>query len=239
MTGLGRGAARVAALLAAPLLGAMAAGGAVADDEAEARALFGDIDDRALKYEFRVEGSRVGLGHGRIVKTGDAEWRVEIAYEIDVDLLGVDVYDLDLEATEIYRGARLVSLKSEAVEDGARHRIEGEAEGDRFHFTHNGEKGEAAADVVPSTQLWRKRLLKRTRALHVIEGKLFDRTAEPTGESEIETPSGASLTVEGVHIETPFETADLWYDAEGLLQRAKVERMGTTLLIRRLEAEGE
>lgn len=210
---------------------------AQADDATDARGLFGDIDERALRYEFLVDEGRVGIGEGRIVKTGPARWRVEISYDIDVDLLGVGIYDLNLEAVEIYEGSRLVSLESKSVEDGVEHLVSGEAKEDHFAYTHNGEAGQAEPDVVPSTQLWRQRLLERTRVLHVIEGKPFDRTGTPQGEREVESQDGETITVSGVHIETPFETADLWYDAEGLLQQAEVDRTGVVLVIKRLAKE--
>lgn len=211
---------------------------APADDAGDARRLFGDITDRELRYEFRVEGDRVGIGEGRIRKIGPARWQVDIAYEIDVDVLGVDLYDLDLEARETYRGARLVALESDSTEDGERHEISGEADGDVFRYTHNGAAAEVAADIVPSTQLWRKRLLERTRVLHVIEGEPFDRTPHPIEDRTVEGQDGGEMVLEGVHIETPHETADLWYDREGLLQRAVVDRMGVTMVIRRM-LEGE
>lgn len=221
---------------------ALVAGGiplerARADDAADARRLFGDIDNRALKYEFLVDEQRVGTGEGRIRKIGEARWQVDIRYEIDVDLLGVDVYSLHLEARETYEGARLVALKSDSTEDGERHEVSGEADGDVFRYTHNGAAAEATPDIVPSTELWRRQLLKRTRVLHVVEGEPFDRTTEPAADKRIEGPDGETTTLEGVYIETPYETATLWFDAEGLLQRAVVDRMGTTLDIRRMAME--
>jgi len=215
---------------------ALAAFPAAADDAREGEALFGDIEERQLRYEFRVEGERVGVGEGGITRTAPETWRVEISYDIDVEVLGVDLYSLDMDASEIYRGGRLVELKSRAVENGEVHEIDGAAEGDVFRYTHNGEPGEVAGDVVPSTQLWRRDLLTRTRVLHVVEGEPFDRTTEAIGEQTFETPEG-ERTLSGVHIDTPYETADLWFDDEGLMQRCVLERMGVTMKIRRLPDE--
>ncbi|MBP5856636.1 hypothetical protein KAJ83_06425 [Marivibrio halodurans] len=208
-------------------------------DAADARLLFGDIDNRALKYEFLVDEQRVGIGEGRIRKVGEARWQVDIRYEIDVELLGVDVYTLHLEARETYEGARLVALDSDSTEDGEHHEVSGRADGDVFRYTHNGEEAEAVSDIVPSTELWRRQLLKRTRVLHVVEGEPFERTTEPAEDRRIEGPDGETVVLEGVYIETPYETATLWFDAEGLLQRAVVDRMGTTLDIRRMAMEEE
>ena len=218
---------------------ALCAGAAQAADQdaSDGEALFGDIDERALRYEFRVEGERVGIGEGRITRTAPETWRVEISYDIDVEVLGVDLYSLDMDATEVYRGNRLIALDTRAVENGDTHEIEGRAEGDHFRYTHNGEPGEVAADVVPSTQLWRRDLLTRTRVLHVVEGEPFDRTTEAVGEETFETPTGEQ-TLSGVHIDTPYETADLWFDAEGLMQRCVLDRMGVTMTIRRLAGPG-
>ncbi|MEQ8602588.1 MAG: DUF6134 family protein [Marivibrio sp.] len=216
---------------------ALASFSAAADDARDGAALFGDIEERALRYEFRVEGERVGIGEGRITRTAPETWRVEISYDIKVEVLGVDLYTLDMDATEVYRGARLVALKSRAVENGDEHEIDGAAEGELFRYTHNGEPGEVAADVVPSTQLWRRDLLTRTRVLHVVEGEPFDRSTERIGTRTFETPEG-ERPLDGVHIDTPYETAELWFDEEGLMQRCELERMGVTMHIRRLRDEG-
>lgn len=224
---------KTAALALAAAAFCAGAAQAAEQDASDGEALFGDIEERALRYEFRVEGERVGIGEGRITRTAPETWRVEISYDIDVEVLGVDLYSLDMDATEVYRGARLVELDTRAVENGDTHEIKGSAQGERFHYTHNGEPGEVAADVVPSTQLWRRDLLTRTRVLHVVEGEPFDRTTEAIGEETFETPEGAR-TLSGVHIDTPYETAELWFDAEGLMQRCMLERMGVTMHIRRL-----
>ena len=57
------------------------------------------------------------------------------------------------------------------------------------------------------------------------------------GEETFETPTGEQ-TLSGVHIDTPYETADLWFDAEGLMQRCVLDRMGVTMTIRRLAGPG-
>lgn len=223
-----------AAALAAALIAAATPGRAEADTAG--RVLFGDVEDRTLRYIFQIDGERVGTAEGRILRTDPRTWRVEARYAIAVELLGVDVYQLELEATETYRGARLIALTTRGAENGADLALSGEAAADGFRYRHNGEPGLAAADIVPSTQLWRRDLLRRTRVLHAIEGEPFDRMAEALGDRTFETEDGPQ-TLSGYHIETPYETAELWFDAEGLLQRATLDRMGVTLDIRRADAD--
>lgn len=231
--------ARCAGLAAAALSAMLiaAATPALAESASAGRTLFDDVEDRALSYVFQIDGERVGIAEGRILRTDPRTWRVEARYAIAVELLGVDVYQLELEATETYRGARLVALRTRGAENGTDLAMSGEAAEDGFRYRHNGEPGLAAADIVPSTQLWRRDLLRRTRVLHAIEGEPFDRAAEALGDRTFETEDGPE-TLSGYHIETPYETAELWFDAEGLLQRATLDRMGVTLEIRRTDAEG-
>lgn len=201
--------------------------------EQDGGTLFGEVEKRALHYVFTVDGIEVGTAEGEIVKTSDNSWRVLARYDIDVELVGLDLYSLKMTTKERYKGRRLVAIDTTSVENDEEHRVLGKAEGDHFVFSYDGgEQHKAAADIVPSTQLWRRGLLRRTHVLHVMEGEPFDREAEPLGQKEVETASGVQ-TLTGYHIDTPYETAEIWYDDEGLMWRAVVDRVGTTLIVTR------
>ncbi len=243
-----RNAARAALILGAVVLPASAALAETANapsegpsDAAKAAAalearsgavLFGDAERQALRYSFSTENQQVGTAEGEIVRIDEKTWRVRARYEIVVDVLGLELYDLEMTVRERYRGARLVFLDIESTENGEKHRVTGKAEGAVFAYTHNGEAHEAPADIVPSTKLWRRGMLARTRVVHAVKGKLFDRSAEPLGTKTFATPDGEQ-PLEGMHVDTPYETADLWYDDSGLLERAVLDRMGLELIIRR------
>ena len=76
--------------------------------------------------------------------------RIDTHVRIAVKILGIVAHRKESDRTEIFRGDRLVSLRSATVTNGTRLDIQGEARGDRFVVTSPAGVVEAPGDVAPS-----------------------------------------------------------------------------------------
>lgn len=209
--------------------------GVSAPASAETDALFGDLAGTTLRYDISVGGDAAGDAEGSIRRTADGNWEVAMRTKIDVEVIGsVSIYTLEMAVTEVYGEGRLLALDVEAEENGEKNAMSGEADGDVFRFTHNGDPGTADRNLVPSTQLWRERMLERRTVLHVIDGIVFERKVETLGTETHDTGS-ATPDLAGYRVESPDETATLWFDTDGLLYKAVLDRLGISLVIERAD----
>lgn len=200
---------------------------------ADVDALFGDLAGTTLSYDISVDDDPSGHAQGTILRTEDGNWEVRMETKIEVEVIGgISIYSLHMSVSEIYGDGVLVGLDVDARENDQHNRMTGRMEGSLFHFTHNGKVGTGDRNLVPSTQLWRERMLERKRVLHVIDGEMFERRVSAIGSERISTDKGV-LDLKGYTVESPDERATLWFDPDGLLYKAELERLGITLVIQR------
>ncbi|MEQ8830275.1 MAG: DUF6134 family protein [Alphaproteobacteria bacterium] len=200
---------------------------------AETDALFGDLAGTTLFYDINVGDAPSGHAKGTILRTEDGNWEVRMETKIEVEVIGgISIYSLHMSVSEIYGGGVLVGLDVDARENDQHNRMTGRMEGSQFRFTHNGKVGTGDRNLVPSTQLWRERMLQRKRVLHVIDGEMFERRISAIGKERVSTDKGV-LDLNGYTVESPDERATLWFDPDGLLYKAELERLGVTLVIQR------
>lgn len=223
---------RTGASLAAAIVLVMTGTGSV-KAEAEADALFGDLAGTTLYYDISVDEELSGHAEGKILRTKDGNWEIRMETKIEVEVIGgISIYSLHMSVSEVYGDGVLVGLDVEARENDQHNRMTGQIDGSVFRYTHNGEPGTGDLNLVPSTQLWRERMLQRKRVLHVIDGEMFERRVSAIGREQISTDQGV-LDLSGYSVESPDERATLWFDPDGLLYKAELERLGVTLVIQR------
>ncbi len=91
----------------------------------------------------------IGTFTESIDRNGDTT-RIDTRVRIAVKILGIVAHRKESDRTEIFRGDRLVSLRSATVTNGTRLDVQGEATGDHFVVKSPAGTVEAPGDVAPS-----------------------------------------------------------------------------------------
>src|SRR5690348_1292350 len=164
-------------------------------------------------YTIIREGEPVGQQRMEFVNDGE-KLRVLSHMELSVTLLGMTLYAFDQQVEEVHQGGRIMSLTSEADDDGKDRKVSLFLEGDLLKGEYNG--GQRSVDPKLVTSLfWQKPALGETQVLDTVRGKVRDVTVKDLGAETLNLPVGR---IETHHYQMTGEwKRDLWYDASGIL----------------------
>ncbi len=188
----------LAAILGAVLIGWLA-GAAAAADESWSR-------------EFRAIRKNQDIGYHRVsVERQGDETRVATQIELTVKLLGmVTVYTYHHRSEEVWRGGRLVSIHSRTDDNGAKLRLDAEAEGDSLRVKGTDYTGLAPGNIMP-TSYWNSAFLRHDLLLNTQSGKLLK---VGVSEKPVEAEDGVAPGSKRYALDGDLRL-EIWYDAQG------------------------
>jgi len=106
------------------------------------------------------------------IAVSDGITRIDTQLRVAVKILGIVIYREEGDRSEIFRGDRLVSLRSVTITNGTRLDVRGEAQGDHFVVTSPTGVAEAPADVVPSDP-WLLKVLGQGTVVSIKTGHII------------------------------------------------------------------
>ena len=152
---------------------------------------------------------------------------VETEIRIAVTFLFFTLYTYRLDASETWRGDRLVALESTTDDDGDLHAVRAVAEGDGLMVDAGANSWTAPATVVPSS-LWRREMAQGSLLIGVEQGEAIAVAFDETGRDTV-TAGGAEVSATKVVVSGELER-ELWYDDDGILVHLRlIARDGSTI----------
>jgi len=210
---------RMAALFLAVLAGAMSFGSGAA------RA--GDPPKGVFIYTIARNGDPVG--QQRLEFVGDGQrLRVLSHTSLDVSFLGMNLYGFEQQVEEVHEGGKIVSLTSEADDDGTDKKVELKLAGDRLKGTYNDDTQRDVDPKMKTSLFWDEPALGDSRILDLLRAKIRDVTVTDLGVETLKLPAGK---IDAHHLRVSGEMKrELWYDAAGILVAGELKASdGSTL----------
>ena len=171
-------------------------------------------DGLLLEYRVLRDGFEIGRHKVQFSHDGDDVMTVETEIRITVAFLFVTLYSYRLDASETWRGERLVALQSNTDDDGDLYAVRAVAEGDGLVVDAGDNSWTAPAMIMPSS-LWRRDMARGSLLMGVEQGEAIAVSFYDQGRENIVVGcSGMSATKVVVSGELERE---LWYDEDGML----------------------
>jgi hypothetical protein len=176
-------------------------------------------------YAISRDGSPIGQQRLEFVNDGE-KLRVLSHTELDVNLLGMSLYGFNQQVEEVRVGDKLMSLTSEADDDGKDRKVNLSLEGDVVKGDYNGDQRVIDPKLVTSL-FWQKPPMGETQVIDTLRGKVRDVNVKDLGTETLNLPVGR---VETHHYQLTGEwKRDLWYDANGILVAGELIKDGATV----------
>jgi hypothetical protein len=180
---------------------------------AESRAARAETPQGIFIYTISREGAPIGQQRMEFVSDG-AKLRVLSRIDLEVTLLGMKIFGFNQQVEEVHDGDKLMSLTSEADDDGTDRKVNLTLQGDLLKGNYNG--NDRAVDPKLITSLfWRTPALGEIQLIDTLRGKVRDVSVKDLGPETLTLPVGR---VETRHYQLRGEwERELWYDANGIL----------------------
>lgn len=180
------------------------------------------LDYRVLRDGFEIGRHTVLFRHG-----GGEAMTVETEVRITVSLLFITLYRYRLDATETWRGDRLVGFESTTDDDGDLYTVRAVAEGDRVMVYAGAESWTASATAVPSS-LWRRDMARGSLLIGVERGEALSVAFREIGRETV-MARGAEISAAKIVVSGDLER-ELWYGDDGFLVHLRlIGRDGSTI----------
>jgi hypothetical protein len=176
-------------------------------------------------YTISRDGTPIGQQRMEFVNDG-AKLRVISHTELAVTLLGLTLYGFNQQVEEVRAGDKIMSLTSEADDDGRDRKVNLTLQGEVLKGDYNG--SERAIDPkLPTSLFWQKPRTGDTSVLDTLRGRVREVTVKDLGAETVALPVGR---VEARHYQMTGDwKRDLWYDAEGVLVAGQLSKDGATI----------
>lgn len=205
---------RATAILLAVLLAIPFAATARADDP---RGIF--------IYAISRDGAPIGQQRMEFVNDGE-KLRVLSHTELEVTLLGMSLYGFNQQVEEVRSDGQILSLTSEADDDGTDRKVNLTLQGDMLKGAYNDNDRIIDPKLITSL-FWKKPQTGETQLIDTLRGKVKDVNVKDLGP---ETLTLAVGRIETHHYQMTGEwKRDLWYDASGILVAGELEKDGAKI----------
>ena len=171
-----------------------------------------DLPAGTYIYALSRNGDVVGQQRMDFMRDG-SKLTVVSDVQLDVKFLGFNLYGFRQHVEEIWQDGALLSLTSEADDDGTQKKVSMTRQGDRLIGDYNGKARDVSATLLTST-FWNVDAVHQKVILDCFKGKERDVTIEDRGETTVRLPIGE---INARHFVVEGELArELWYDADGI-----------------------
>jgi len=146
--------------------------------------------------------------------------------EINVTLLGLSLYGFKQQVEEVHFGGKIISLTSDADDDGTDRKVALTLQDNLLTGEYNG--NDRAVDPKLITSLfWQKPPMGETQVIDTLRGRRRDVNVKVLGAETLTLPVGR---VETQHYQLTGDwKRDLWYDANGILVAGELIKDGATV----------
>jgi hypothetical protein len=176
-------------------------------------------------YTIARDGTPIGQQRVEFVDDGE-KLRVISHAELEVTLLGLTLFDFNQQVEEVRAGDKIMSLTSDADDDGTDRKVSLILQGDVLKGEYNGNDREADPTLVTSL-FWQKPQIGDTRVIDCLRGRVREVTVKDLGVETLALPVGR---VETHHYQMTGDwKRDLWYDASGVLVAGQLEKGGAMI----------
>ena len=184
-------------------------------------------DGLALEYRVLRDGFEIGRHKMLFRHDGDAVTTVETEIRITVTFLFVTLYTYRLDASETWRGKKLVALVSTTDDDGEHYTVHAVATDNELKVEAGDNSWTAPATVIP-TSLWRREMARGALLIGVEQGEAIAVSFSEAGRETV-TARGAQVSAAKIVVSGELER-ELWYDDDGLLVHLRlIARDGSTI----------
>jgi hypothetical protein len=176
-------------------------------------------------YTISRDGTPIGQQRLEFVNDGE-KLRVLSHTELDVTLLGLTLYDFKQQVEEVHFGGKIISLISDADDDGTERRVSLALQGNLLTGEYNG-NDRALNPQLTTSLFWQKPSMGDTQVIDTLRGRKRDVSVKDLGTETIALPVGR---VEAQHYRLTGDwKRDLWYDANGVLVAGELVKDGATV----------
>lgn len=136
------------------------------------------VPNEKAVFRYRILfGSQV-VGHQNVTVHKRAHDLIEIEHNVamKIRLLLITVYNFEMKSQEVWKGLdlkRLESLKSDSVEDGKQHVLDGRAVGGGFSLHDGASVRTLPGDVATEQSFWFSAILHKPLLIDTVSGKLL------------------------------------------------------------------
>ena len=176
-------------------------------------------------YTIARDGTPIGQQRMEFVDDGE-KLRVISHTELEVTLLGLTLFDFNQQVEEVRAGDKIMSLTSDADDDGTDRKVNLILQGDVLKGDYNG--NDRGADPKLSTSLfWQRPQVGDMQVIDCLRGRVREVTVKDLGVETLTLPVGR---VETHHYQMTGDwKRDLWYDANGVLVAGQLLKDGATI----------
>jgi len=162
---------------------------------------------KVLAFDLERGGSPLGTAAIRFRHDG-ADLHVDVAIDLAVEVIGIDVYRYTHRNHEVWRDGKLVAIDTQTDDNGTKHEVKGRAIAEGFRVDNGKAVVIADADIMP-TSYWNPDVVNRKRLLNAEDGKLVDVSIAADGEETLKLEN-ADLTARRYRMTGDLKLT-LWY----------------------------
>lgn len=188
--------------------------------------LYGD----EIRFEVLRNGNAVGAHVTRFLPDGE---RLQVTSEltIEINFLIFTAYRFEYGSTDLWCGDQLVSLESWRNDNGEKHFVRADRDGEVVRVSNGDRDITAPGDIMP-TNHWNAAVLTRDRVLNTLTGGVNTVEITPLGREPVMLADGQTIDAERFRYSGGIQ-ADVWYDADGRWVGLRFEgRDGSEILYR-------
>jgi len=160
-----------------------------------------------LRFDVFRNGSEIGY-HVLSFNQDGERLTVDIDIELRVRVAFITAYRYEHRNREQWEANELLGFKSRTNDNGTRHRVEAQREGDELIVRGSNGRLEVPASMLPTTY-WHRNFMERNRWIDTQNGRIVESSVEARGEETIES-AGGRVEAERFAVRGDLDV-DLWY----------------------------
>lgn len=198
--------------------------------ERSARAAFAvpRVPPPPIRFDVFREGDVIGAHEVDFALSGEA-LSVATRIEVEIRILGVKLFELRHNGTEVWADGRLQKFDSETLDDDSKFFVVGRAEADGFRMTNRKAVEMAPADIMVASY-WTPEIARRRQLIDPQRGRVKEQ--QLLGKDIVKVSVG-STTVDATRY-TISGVSNGWvaYDDRGRWLAAEMNKKGSEILYR-------
>ena len=182
------------------------------------------------RFSVLYKGDRIGI-HTVMYSSATGETRVATEIDLVVKALVFTVFSFRHRSDEIWSEGRLLSLKSETIEDGETIAVTGMATAQGFRVVNKAGPFIAAPDALTSNDLWTPAVLQQATVIDAHHGGVIGVSMRKLADERIPVAGRDTRTTRYRFI-TPFLAGSIWYDDDKRWVHGEFERDAAQIVYR-------
>jgi len=179
------------------------------------------------RFSVMYKGDRIGA-HSVMSASAGGETRIDTEIDLLVKIASFTMFEFSHRSAEIWRDGRLISLRSDTLEDGESLHVEGGETQHGFRVVSDGGPFIAAAATLTSNGLWTPTVLEQATVVDAQHGGIIGISAHKFVDESIMIGGRPVHTTRYTFI-TPYLAGSIWYDQDDLWVRGEFEFEGSII----------